>query len=259
MNLFSRREFSAMMAAGLISGRLPSPLAHFGYAETRAISIDEILDRIKRNIGVEWRTETVDTVKAGDPSREATGVVTTAMATLPVLQQAAARGANLIITSEPTFYSRADVRIARAGRGGGPGAAAPGAPGGEAPDPIFDAKNALIDERGLVIFRLSDHWRMRRPDPFSQGFAQTLGWTSYGSPGDPSRYEIPATTLEVLASTLKRALGARGGIRVVGERSTPIRRVAVLPGTTPITSALETLPTADVVIAGEVREWRFRT
>ena len=46
-----------------------------------------------------------------------TGVVTTAMATLAVLQQAVKAGANVVITSQPTFYAKADTRTPPAPRG----------------------------------------------------------------------------------------------------------------------------------------------
>ncbi len=34
-----------------------------------------------------------------------------------------------------------------------------------------------------------------------------------------------------------------------------MRRIGLLPGTTPIQAALELLPEVDAIIAGEVREW----
>src|SRR5207344_3285557 len=74
-----------------------------------APTAQEIVDRIKQHIGVDWSSDDVDTFKAGDPSTVVTGVVTTSMATLDVLQKAVQAGANFIITAAPTFYSRADA------------------------------------------------------------------------------------------------------------------------------------------------------
>ena len=74
-----------------------------------ALTAQEIVDRVKKNIGVEWGSDDVDTFKAGDPSTVVTGVVTTSMATLDVLQKAVQAGANLIITAAPTFYTKADL------------------------------------------------------------------------------------------------------------------------------------------------------
>jgi hypothetical protein len=41
----------------------------------------------------------------------------------------------------------------------------------------------------------------------------------------------------------------------MGEPTRSVRRIGLLPGTTPIQSALQMLPDVDVIIAGEVREW----
>ena len=66
---------------------------------------------------------------------------------------------------------------------------------------------------------------------------------------------IPATTLAALALYLKKKLDARGGIRVVGDERLAVQTVGLLPATTAIQAALKMLPTVDVIIAGEVREW----
>ena len=44
------------------------------------------------------------------------GIATSAMATLDVLKKAVSAGANLIITCEPTFYSKADTAAPAAAR-----------------------------------------------------------------------------------------------------------------------------------------------
>ena len=67
-----------------------------------------MIERIQKNVGVPWRSQTVDTFKAGDPDTPVTGVATTMMATFDVLERAAASGNNLIITHEPTFYGHLD-------------------------------------------------------------------------------------------------------------------------------------------------------
>ena len=59
-------------------------------------------------MGVEWKAETLDTFKAGDPSTLVTGIVTTSTPTIGVLERAVKAGANFVICCEPTFYGRAD-------------------------------------------------------------------------------------------------------------------------------------------------------
>lgn len=233
MGQLSRREFVALTAAGGAA----APLASMRQTSLHAagLTAQDVIDRIKKNVGVAWEVDTVDTFKAGDPTTVVTGVVTTSMATLAALRFGVKAGANLIITSGPTFYGRAD-----------------------APNPadrIFAAKNELINTERLVIWRFCDHWRARKPDPLVQGLAEALGWSRFTAADDPSRVSIPPTTLGALASTIKKKLNARGGIRVVGDPQTTIRKVALLPGTTAIDAALKALPAVDAIVAGEVREW----
>src|SRR5262245_26835447 len=106
MTHISRRDFVALTAAG--AAATPFLLNDALSGAAAAVTAQEIIDRVKKNIGVEWTGGDVDTFKAGDPSTAVTGVVTTSMATLSVLQQAVLLGANLVITAAPTFYSRAD-------------------------------------------------------------------------------------------------------------------------------------------------------
>ncbi len=314
----SRRGFVAMTTAGAIAtpfvldealtravepasvgSRIPAP----GSGAT--MTAQDIVDRIRKNIGVDWSSDDVDTFKAGDPSTIVTGVVTTSMATLDVLQKAVRAGANLVITAAPTFYSRADLSIP-AGRGFGPGAAGRGAPprGGSPgagaapspatvsgpgtgasapmppaptmpqpvvppaqpfgtatppapspPDPVYAGKNAFIEKHKLVVFRLTQHWNQRTPDPRAQGLAAAMGWTKYKASDDSLRYDVPGLTLETLASQLKKTLGTRGGIRAVGDRGMTVRKVGLLPGYTMINASIAMMAGVDVIVTGEVQEW----
>jgi len=247
VNPLSRREFVALAATGAAAA--PFALSNAGAS---AVTAQDVVDRIRKNVGVEWRPETVDTFKSGSPDTVATGIVTTAMATMEVLKQAVKAGANLVITCEPTFYGRADSATPPPRRGAGPGrgpaAAAP-------PDRVFAAKGEFIARNNLVVWRFSDHWRLRKPDPLAQGLTDALGWSGLRIADDPARVSIPAVRLDALVSRIKKTLDARGGIRVVGDPQIRVQTVGVLPGSTPIHASLKTLPAVDVVIAGEVREW----
>ena len=228
MTQFSRREFVALAAAA------PFALSQKSPNDSGALTAQEVVDRIKKSVGVEWKSDTVDTFKAGDPALVVKGVVTTGMATMDVLKQAVTAGANLVITAEPTFYSRADTAT---------------------PDPVCAAKSDFINKNSLVIWRFSDHWRLRKPDPLVQGLADVLGWSALRAADDQTRISIPSITLGALASRVKKTLNARGGIRVIGDPETKVERVALLPGATPLRASLDTLPGVDAIIAGEVREW----
>jgi putative NIF3 family GTP cyclohydrolase 1 type 2 len=174
--------------------------------------------------------------------------VTTSLATLDVMRRAVQAGANMVVTSGPTFYSRADSPTPPAGRGRGAPAAPP-------VDPVFVAKNAFIAANKLVVWRFSDHWRLRSPDPFIQGLTDTLGLAQVPTGNDPRHVTVPLTTLDAVSRQVKATLNARGGMRVVGNPQARVRTIALLPGTVPIQSMLAVLPQVDAVIAGEIREW----
>ena len=96
MTRFSRREFTTLAAAAAAApfalGRTPS---------AAVLTAKELIDRITAQIGVPWQADTVDGLKAGDPATVVTGVATTALATMAVLQQAVKAGANVVISSQP--------------------------------------------------------------------------------------------------------------------------------------------------------------
>src|SRR5208282_3007428 len=100
----------------------------------------QIIDRIKQNVGVPWRTETVDRFVAGDGEIAVKGIATTMMATLDVLQRAAAAGKNLVITHEPTFWLHQDTVA------------------GLEQDATFRFKADFIKKNGMAVFHFHDHW-----------------------------------------------------------------------------------------------------
>ena len=244
MTRVSRRDFVRLGAAGAVAAPL---VLESTRARAAAPTAQEIVDRVRTSLGVEWRSETVDTFKAGDPSTIVTGVVTTSLATIDVMRRAVKAGANMIITSGPTFYSRADRPTPPAGRGRA--AATP------SPDPVFTAKNEFIEMNTLVVWRFSDHWRLRTPNPFTAGLIDALEWTRYRATDNPLTVTVPSVTLERLVEDVSRTLNARGGMRIVGHRSLRVRRIGFLPGSVPIQTTLSVLPQVDALIAGEIREW----
>jgi putative NIF3 family GTP cyclohydrolase 1 type 2 len=224
-NDLSRRDFVLSTTAGLVAVR------------PRAVTAADVVSRLREKLGVPWRETSVDGFKAGDPATTITGVAVTAMATLDILRRAAASGRNLVISQEPTFYAANDT------------------PGARATDPIYLAKKAFIDEKNLVIWRFTDHWQARRPSELATALAETLAWTSYRVRDSELIYNVPQTTLADLTTTVRQRLGIRGGIRVVGRSDMIVRTVYLSPGTTDMSNAIRNLPKADVIVAGEPREW----
>lgn len=236
----SRRHFTALSAA------LPiAPLA----GQRVVLTARQVVERIQKNSGAPWQAETLDTFKAGDPETPVKGIATTAMATMDVLRIASRENVNLVVTLEPTFFGRLD--------GQPPAAGAPGRGlAGVGPDdPVHLAKKDFVRKNGLVVWRFTDHWRTRKPDPFATGLGAALEWSKFQAGDDPFRYDLPDGTLGSLADHLKRRLKARAGIRVIGDPQTRVRRIALLPGLSPLAASMKVLPDADVIVAGEVREW----
>src|SRR5215467_12026990 len=91
-------------------------LASLGFAATKiarpqrsqTITAGQVIERIKANVGIPWRAQTVDNIIAGAAETPVKGIATTMMATLDVIQRAAASGKNMVITHESTFFSHQD-------------------------------------------------------------------------------------------------------------------------------------------------------
>jgi putative NIF3 family GTP cyclohydrolase 1 type 2 len=238
----SRRRFAHLTGASVVATAT---------AQRRRPTAQQVVERLENNLGVPWQSDTLDGFKAGDPSTEVSGVATTAMATMDVLSRAAREKTNLVLTLEPVFFGRTDGQGASAGSPtGGRGIAAV-----SPEDPVFVAKKEFIEKNGLVVFRFYDNWRNRKPDPFATGLARIMEWTGLQVGGDSLHYDIPPITIEALAGSLAVRLKARAGIRVVGDPRSRVRRIAVLPGVSPLAATLKALPDCDLVLAGETREW----
>lgn len=200
----------------------------------------EIVERIRERSGVQVSERTVDTFKAGDPARRVTGIAVTMMATLDVLERAAARGHNLVITHEPTFYSHRDTT---------------GVLENER-DPVLAAKQKFISDHGLVVWRFHDTPHAMKPDMINEGVVHALGWETFSHGGSPVVFDIPATTLEGLARMLCDKLHARA-VRISGDPKSKISKVALtqgFPGFATNRRAFQ-LGKVDAMIIGEDHEW----
>ena len=243
----SRRRFALMAGT---AGAVPLGIVSLDLAGTEPLTAVAVVRRIQTALGGGWPSTGPDGFKAGDPSTVVKGIATTAMATMDVLQQAVQANTNLIVTYEPTFYSRADGAVdSPPGRGG--------AAGGN--DPVTKAKREFIEKNGLVVFRLRDHWQARKENDMVTGLAGTLGWraravSDKAGNGD-AVYEVPAATAEATVAVIRSKLKLRAGLRVVGDRNAIIRRVLLIPGSMTATTMWLRYSEVDMIVAGEVREW----
>jgi putative NIF3 family GTP cyclohydrolase 1 type 2 len=230
------RGFSAyVLAVTTIFGAIPAA------AQEKILTAREVIARIQAHAGIPWQQETVDTFKAGNPDAEVRGIAVTMMATLDVLQRAAAAGQNMIITHEPTFYNHLDK---------------PDELEQKENDPVLAAKRAFIQQHNLVIWRFHDHWHRMKRDGIEAGMAHALAWERFQEPGNQYLFAIPETDLEHLAADLKSRLNIRV-MRVVGDPKLKINKVALVPGSSGFAKETRALEIGDVqvLVTGESREW----
>jgi putative NIF3 family GTP cyclohydrolase 1 type 2 len=216
-----------------------------GFAGLPALAQDkkptarEVVAAIQEHVGIPWQKETVDTFKAGNPDTPVTGIAVTMMATLDVLQRAAANGQNFVITHEPTFYNHLDVPD-----------------GMNEADPVWKEKREFIEKHGMVVWRFHDHWHRRKPDGILAGMVHAMGWEKYQQEENPYLFTMPERTLEALAAEVAKKLGSPV-LRVVGEPGMKVTRIAFSPGSAGFvreTRALE-MDNVEVLLVGETREW----
>ena len=194
----------------------------------------EIVNRIKERLAeqkIAWRTQTVDTFKAGNPETAVRGIATTGMATFDMIKRAASSGKNFVITHEPTFYNHQDDTTLLTD------------------DATYIAKQRFIAEHSMVVWRFHDHAHALRPDPLVAGSARALGWSQYAMPNDPRRYVLPPTTLGALAADVARRVKGRS-IRVVGDPNLTVSRIILGPGW----GVPNLVPDVDVSVGGEAPE-----
>ena len=199
----------------------------------------EIVEEIKVHVGVPWQKDTVDTFKAGNPDTRVTGIAVTMMATLDVLQRAAANGQNFVITHEPTFYDHLDTPE-----------------GMNESDAVWREKRAFIEKHGMVVWRFHDHWHAVTGDGILTGVVHALGWEKYQNAGNQYLFTLPEITLEKLAADVAKRLDTPV-LRVVGKPEMKVMKIALSPGAAGFvreTHALE-MDNVEVLLVGETREW----
>jgi putative NIF3 family GTP cyclohydrolase 1 type 2 len=209
-------------------------------AQEQSLTARQVIERIQEHTGLIWSEQTVDTFKAGDADAPVTGIAVTMMATLDVLQRAAAAGHNLIISHEPIFYNHYDETAALEQQN----------------DPVYATKKAFIEEHGLIVWRFHDYWHQRQPDGVRVGMVKALGWQDVPQPIPNTTFVIPETSVEALAKQIKDRLGIRT-LRVVGDPYLRVTKAALAPGFPGFEPQRDLLARDDVevLVMGEAHEW----
>jgi putative NIF3 family GTP cyclohydrolase 1 type 2 len=224
---------SATILFAISTGLLPA------HAQQLKPTARTIVEEIKKQVGVEWQHDTVDTFKAGNPDTPVTGVAVTMMATLDVLERASARGLNFVITHEPTFYAHLDTPE-----------------GMPQDDPVWAEKRSFIEKHNMVVWRFHDHWHMRHPDGIEAGVVHSLQWEKFQTPGNQYLFVLPETNLQKLAEEVTAKLHSPV-VRVVGDPDMKVTKVGLSPGAAGFEMETHALERDDVqvLLVGETREW----
>lgn len=202
------------------------------------LTASDVVDRIKANVGVPWREQTVDKIIAGTADTPVKGIATTMMATLDVMQRAAAAGKNMVITHEPTFYSHQDT-IDQLQE-----------------DATYRFKLEFMRKNNMVSFHFHDHWHARRPDGIATGMARELGWEKNADAQNPRLFTFSPTPLARFARDIQTRLNIRT-MRVVGDPALTVTKAIASWGNVSQFPGIPLLarPDIDVLIVGETREW----
>ena len=234
MTPITRKAFLQGCTAGL--GMLAGFSHASLWAQAAPVTARDIMKRMAANVGVKAFYPSADTVKIGDPDQRVTGVTTTFMSTLDLLERSMRAGNNFVISHEPTFWSSSDVVSTLRD------------------DPLYQQKVAFCERNRMVVMRYHDAWHAHRPDGIFTGFNTWTGWQQYAVPnaGRALDYVLPPTTAGAVAQHLSRTLKQRS-IRLVGDPATPVTRVGLVGHY--IAEGLAAAAKCDLLMAGESREW----
>jgi len=227
MNLLT--SFFVIMATAGVLGKSEPEIALSAY---------DVVEQMKQHLTCEWSKETVDTFKAGNPSDRVTGVACTFMATVEVLKKAAASGCNLVITHEPSYYNHLDTKERLEN------------------DPVYAAKQAIIEENKLIIFRFHDHWHRTTPDGIYTGMLRKMIWDTYLVEGEKNIFDLHGVKMEHLTNHFKSVF-PEADIRVVGDPGLKVQRAAFSAGAPGSAAHLRLLQRGDInlLVIGEAPEW----
>jgi putative NIF3 family GTP cyclohydrolase 1 type 2 len=185
MSDFSRRDFILTGSAALTS--------YWAKAEVTPtpLTAGEVVDRIRKQVGIPWRAQTVDQIVAGSESTPVRGIATTMMATLDVVERASAAGKNMIVTHETPFYLHQDHTE------------------DIKDDSTLKYKLDFIRKNDMAIFHFHDHWHARQPDGIATGMMMQLGWEKNVDPENPKRFTFHGVQLAHFCKEMQAKLKDR--------------------------------------------------
>ena len=184
-------------------------------------------------------TRTCDTLKAGSPDREVQRVAVCCFNTPQVIRDAAAWGADLLITHEPTYHDHWD---------------------NEPVTPVAVAKRQLLESTGMTVYRYHDHPHLAAEDMICLGEVEALGLPGRvlpreGAPIGHTHYLLDTPiTPRALAAHIERVMELQH-VRISGAADAPCTHLVMAWGAS--SCLMEELAgDGEIILAGEACEWR---
>jgi putative NIF3 family GTP cyclohydrolase 1 type 2 len=181
----------------------------------------------------------VDGFRAGDGDQDVRGVMVAARASTSVLEQAVARGANLVISRQAFLGDSQDRPVSQ-------------------PERALAEKLKYIDDHNLMVLRLQDARTGAAGRAIAEALPRALGLKS-PKPGLNLAaglvYSAVPSAAGSLAQRIKAALGT-ATVRLVGDPAMLARRVAFATETSRpnALAPLISRPDVNLLVAGEVHE-----
>ncbi len=208
------------------------------------MKIATILDRLEEAAGrFPADRRTCDTVKYGSAEHDATKVAVTMFPTPDVIRAAADWGSELLITHEPTAFDRvAGEKVMEH-------------------DAVSTAKERLILEKGLTVYRFHDHPHVHSPDWIDVGFLELLDLEMEPAGFQGTSYPLSRFILAqpITPRELARRMHERMGIgapRVAGVADIPCTHLTLALGQRGYIIQELCDPFSEIVISGECSEWQ---
>ncbi|MEA3462824.1 MAG: Nif3-like dinuclear metal center hexameric protein, partial [Bacteroidota bacterium] len=155
-----------------------------------------------------------------------------------VLKQAAKSGCNMVITHEPTYYNHLDKKDLLKG------------------DPVYAAKQAIIEENNMVVFRFHDHWHRTTPDGIYVGMIDKMQWGPYLLEGKRNIFNLQGQTLGQITEHLKQIF-PDAIIRVIGDPNLEVNIASFSAGAPGSAAHIRLLQKEEInlIVIGEAPEW----
>ena len=184
-------------------------------------------------------SNTVDTLKAGNPDVEVRKIAVSMFATPEVVKQATEWGAQLLIVHEPTYYNHVDEH---------------------SDEKLESEKRKFIEDSGITIYRYHDHPHNTTPDIIAAGQLKTLalkGEIEYTDVFDLVRVHLdePMTPLEV-AKRMEGRCGIKH-VRLCGARDAKCSVVSCMFGTPRMVFEELQNEKCEILLTGEACEWKL--